>query len=691
MKSLLRCNVFYYALFLIAISYFLISYFFVSFSSVYTDFSSSEFKIIEKTREDYGIKFVFLGEEKVIGYLYLDSFMIDSYYDDYNLGDMVLVYGNNVSIRNNTVFNTFNYKSYLYSEKVYSVIKISSMEKVSDNKNLFYGLKNLLIKRGLCLNKSYPYINSLIFGDNSYLDSDVVLSYRGNGISHLFAISGTHINILLGIFYVFLKKIGFGERKRCFFSIFFLLFYMFLTGFSMSVLRASIFAIGIIINKLFNFKVSSVNVLIFCFFIMMMVNPFSLFNIGFLFSILISFYLILFSDIFNRDISFVRKTFLVSYVSFLVSFPILVNNFYQVNFMSVFYNLFFVPFVSFVLLPFVFASYVFVFLDDILYFLILLNEKVSLFLYSFTFPVVTVCKMSVFFIVVYFIVISINFKMMKRGKVWFNFVVIFFIVFLCFRSNLPNGVTFIDVSQGDSTLITFNKKVVLIDTGGVLSYGDKEYKYPIANNRILPFLRSKGIKRINYLVISHGDVDHARDAFFIVDNFKVDKVIFNCGAYNDLEKELIKILNKKNIEYYSCIKELNIDNNRLYFLHTGEYDNENDNSNVIYTKLGGYKFLFMGDASVDREKDVLDKYNLNDIDFLKVGHHGSGTSSSDYFINRVNPKYSLISVGENNRYGHPKKEVLDVLSSSKVYRTDLDGSIEVKLNKDGYKIRTCRP
>ena len=320
MRSLLKCNVFYYALLLIAISYFLISYFFASFSSVYNDFSSSEFKIIDKTKEDYGIKFVFLGEEKVIGYLYLDSFMIDSCYDDYNLGDMVLVYGSNVSIHNNTVFNTFNYKRYLYSEKVYSVIKISSMEKVSDNKNVFYGLKNLLIKRGLRLNNSYPYINSLIFGDNSYLDSDVVLSYRGNGISHLFAISGTHINILLGIFYVFLKKIGFGERKRCVFSIFFLLFYMFLTGFSMSVLRASIFAIGIIINKLFNFKVSSVNVLIFCFFIMMMVNPFSLFNIGFLFSILISFYLILFSDIFNRDISFVRKTFLVSYVSFLVSF-----------------------------------------------------------------------------------------------------------------------------------------------------------------------------------------------------------------------------------------------------------------------------------------------------------------------------------------------------------------------------------
>ena len=99
----------------------------------------------------------------------------------------------------------------------------------------------------------------------------------------------------------------------------------------------------------------------------------------------------------------------------------------------------------------------------------------------------------------------------------------------------------------------------------------------------------------------------------------------------------------------------------------------------------------MGDAGTIKEKDILDKYNLKDIDFLKVGHHGSNTSSSKYFIDSVNPKYSLISVGKNNRYGHPKESVLDTLSNSKIYRTDLDRSIEIKLNKKGYKIRTCSP
>ena len=83
------------------------------------------------------------------------------------------------------------------------------------------------------------------------------------------------------------------------------------------------------------------------------------------------------------------------------------------------------------------------------------------------------------------------------------------------------------------------------------------------------------------------------EAINLVNNFKIEKVIFNCGLYNDLENELIKVLDKKKIKYYSCIKELNINDNKIYFLHTKEYDNENDNSNVIYTELNSYKFMFI--------------------------------------------------------------------------------------------------
>ena len=181
------------------------------------------------------------------------------------------------------------------------------------------------------------------------------------------------------------------------------------------------------------------------------------------------------------------------------------------------------------------------------------------------------------------------------------------------------------------------------------------------------------------------------EAINLVENFKVEKVIFNCGSYNELEKEVIKILNKKKIKYYSCIKELNIDKNNLYFLQTKEYDNENDNSNVIYTELNGYKFMFMGDASSTTEKEIMSIYNLPDIDVLKVGHHGSRTSSSEEFINVIDPKYSIISVGKNNRYGHPNKEVLDKLEKSKIYRTYEYGSIMFKLKNNKLKIEKCMP
>ena len=126
----------------------------------------------------------------------------------------------------------------------------------------------------------------------------------------------------------------------------------------------------------------------------------------------------------------------------------------------------------------------------------------------------------------------------------------------------------------------------------------------------------------------------------------------------------------------------------MYFLQTKEYDNENDNSNVIYSELNVYKFMFMGDAGIDKEKDILDKYNLSNVDVLKVGHHGSKTSTSKEFINVINPKYSIISVGKNNRYGHPNKEVLENLENSKIYRTDESGNILVTSDGSNIQVET---
>lgn len=242
----------------------------------------------------------------------------------------------------------------------------------------------------------------------------------------------------------------------------------------------------------------------------------------------------------------------------------------------------------------------------------------------------------------------------------------------------------IDVGQGDSILILLNNKSILIDTGGVTNSN-----YNIVENKTIPYLKSMGISKINYLILSHGDYDHMGESINLVNNFKVEKVIFNNNDYNDLELNLINTLKENNIPYYQNIKRININNHILYFLNNKIYDNENDNSSVIYTKINNYKFLFMADASVDVEKTIINNNNLKNIDVLKVGHHGSKTSSSEEFINEINPKYSVISVGANNRYGHPNREVLKNLEKTKIYRTDIDGSIMFKINKNKMQIKTC--
>ena len=358
--------------------------------------------------------------------------------------------------------------------------------------------------------------------------------------------------------------------------------------------------------------------------------------------------------------------------------------------MSPFLSLIFGPIITVVLFPCVLLSLFLKPLDVFVYNMFAFVEKISILINKLEIFNISFGYMNIVFIILYYTFLSFVLYSYLRGKKYFICIFIFLLVFYNINYlNFNNQITFIDVGQGDSSLIKYNnnKGSVLIDTGGIVDYNGK--KYNLSDKTIIPYLKAEGVKTINYLILTHGDFDHMGEAINLANNFKVEKVVFNCGEFNDLEKELIKVLDKKKIKYYSCIKELKLDNNKLYFLQTKEYDNENDNSNVIYTQIDGYKFMFMGDASSVTEKEILNKYNISDIDVLKVGHHGSRTSSSIEFINKISPKYSIISVGKNNRYGHPNKEVLDNLKDSKIYRTDVGGSIKLKIRNNKLKIDAC--
>ena len=586
---------------------------------------------------------------------------------DLEIGDIVKVNGNLQIPSSNTIFNLFNYRLYLMSDKIYYILRLDSVEKI--NENFLYKIKNSIYKKIDNL-KSENYIKTFILGDKSDLDNDIKTIYQENGISHLLAISGMHISLLAGILKFLLKKF---KYNHLIISLF-LIFYAFLTNFTPSIIRATLFFI-------FSKKIDIKKLIIIVFCLMLLYNPYYIYNVGFLFSFIVSFYLIMFSHLINKYKNYFVKVFIISLISFLAGLPILINNFHSINLISIFLNIIFVPFVSFIIFPLSLITLFIPILDGLLFILVNILENLSIFFNKFNINLI-ICVMPFYIFILYYFVITL---ILIKPKYFYILVIIVLIhsnIKLFFKSNY---LTILDVGQGDSTLLEIENNIILIDTGGV--YSD----YSITINKTIPYLKSRGIKKLNYLVLTHGDYDHMGEAINLVENFKVEKVIFNCGEFNDLEQELIKVLDKKKIPYYSCIKELNIYDNKLYFLNNKDYGNENDNSNVIYTELSGYKFMFMGDASITTEKEILNKYNLPDIDVLKVGHHGSRTSSSKSLIDKINPEYSIISVGKNNRYGHPNKEVLNTLDESKIYRTDQDGSIMFKIKNNKLKIETCTP
>ena len=572
------------------------------------------------------------------------------------------------------------------SKSIYFGINIYDIKVISNNKNLFYKSKTVLqnhINKYKCKN----YLYTFILGDNRYLDNSVKSNYQNLGVSHLFAISGMHITIISSFMLSILKKIKFNEEKRYILTSIFILFYLFLVSFTPSALRSGIFFILLLINKYFYFHIKINNILLLTISIILFNNPFIVYNTGFIFSASITYSLIIFSNLMNMKNNYFIKLFMTSLISSLISLPISLSNYFQFNLLTPFYNLVFVPLVSIIVFPIAILSIFLKFLDIPLYLLLKILEYISNFFIRIN-SLIYFYKPSFVLITVYYILIIL---VLKYHKKTFIFLLISLILFH-YNINvlLPKSyILFIDVGQGDSILIHNKNKNILVDTGGKESLSESNYS--IINSTTIPLLKSLGIRKLDYLILSHGDFDHMGDAINLVNNFKVEKVIFNCGPYNDLEKELIKVLDKKKIPYYSCIKELNIDNNKLYFLQTKEYDNENDNSNVIYTEINGYKFMFMGDAGIDKEKDILNKYNISNVDVLKVGHHGSKTSSSKELINSINPKYSIISVGKNNRYGHPNKEVLETLKDTKIYRTDQDGSIMFKIKNNELEMKICSP
>ena len=248
-------------------------------------------------------------------------------------------------------------------------------------------------------------------------------------------------------------------------------------------------------------------------------------------------------------------------------------------------------------------------------------------------------------------------------------------------SGTKTEVHFVDVGQGDATLVINGEKTMLIDTGDT----DTE-------DRLIAYMKEKGITRLDYLIITHPHADHMGEAKDVLKNFPTQKIIMpklpsDKTPTNFVYQKFLKEVNRQNLKI-TAAKDDSFslgDCNIQTFTPKKNYENLNNYSTIVKITDGKNKFLITGDCEKEEENDLLSqKFNL-EADVLKAGHHGSYTSSSKKFLDKVSPGISVISCGEDNKYGHPHKETVNRLKKiSQVYITKDDGSVII--TSDGIKL-----
>lgn len=586
-----------------------------------------------------------------------------------NLGDKVEVNGKIIELEDNKTKYLFNYKKYLKRKKIYYKFKGNNIKIIKHNKNIYFTIKQLIIN-----NMTNRYMNTFILGDKNFLEENVKRSFQENGISHLFAISGMHITLLVSIIEKILKRLKLDEYQRYKFISIFLIIYLLLVGLSPSILRGVLFYILFKLNNIYYFYIKPINLFILVLSIALLINPNYIFDVGFQYSYLISFSLLTQTNKLQSN-KYLISLLKVSIISFITSLPITLYNFNQINLLSILYNLFYVPLVSIIIFPLTLITYIIKPLEPIYNIFILILEKSSLLLMNINSFKLIFKRLPLIIYFIYLILIIIY--LLKNNKIYIYILLILLSIhYLIPYIDRSDYLKMIDVGQGDSILLHSNNKNILVDTGGLNKEGNVYF------NTLYPIFKSEGIKKIDYLILTHGDKDHLGDSKTLIDNFKVKNIIINSNYINYYER---KILSKKTI---IATEGLNIKAGDFNLIQLNkDLKDENDSSQVYLVTIRNNKILLTGDASKKTEKYILENYDLPKIDILKVGHHGSKTSTSIELLEQIEPEIALISCGKDNKFNHPNQETLEVLSNIKTLRTDILGTIDIFFKRNGYMIK----
>lgn len=615
-------------------------------------------------------------------------------------------------------FYAYNYKDYLASRKIHFLFTASSVQVSNCHKTTLspYQILQTYRHKGIKqLNESIPkdskgVIIALVFGDRGEMDYELLEVYQRLGIIHLLAVSGLHIGLISATLYFLLIRIGITKEKSIDLLLIILPIYAILAGAAPSVVRATAMSIVVLLSIKANLKLNPLDGISCVCLLLLFINPAYVLHLGFQLSFLVSYSLIISAKtILRRYTSGVTQLLVVTALAQFISFPIIIYQFYEISLWSIPLNLLYIPFVTFFVLP---LSFVIMFssmlsVPQIEFPILLYDFAIKMahsglsFVIDLPYATLTFGKPPLFILVFYYFAIAFNLYVWEKSASLTQFLksssLFFFVILLHWQ--LPylineGEITMLDVGQGDSIYIELprRKAIYLIDTGGVVDVGIKQEwaqrskPLDVGKDVLVSFLKAKGVRKVDKLILTHGHYDHIGGAEALLGVVPVKTLLYGTGSVEDpFEKELLQSFYHQGtkIKFVQKGDYWKVGNYQFSILSpVGGEESLNDRSIVIHTKIGGLYWLFAGDLEQEGERQLVATYPNLHVDVLKIGHHGSNTSTTKALLDVINPQYALISVGKSNLYGHPHSEVLSRLDDREItiLRTDQQGSLRYRFD-----------
>ena len=695
---------------------------------------ANEVKLPNKNFENLNTKFL----------ISLDG--IKKYENEISIGNYVYLEG---KLRHpNTAFNPhqFDYQKYLLNNDVKNILYADIFTKLKEpnfdgnlNDKWYFILKKFEKTRENILKKHSKNIESpqleilggIVFGNETINpDEEIKENFKNSGLLHLLAASGLNVALIYGIWWWLASLIRFPYNLSILTGAICVILYTFMTGFPPSILRASIMLLFVLFGKIIDRNTNSLALIFFVGFLMLLFSPKMLFDVGFQLSFVVTIGLVvcvptIISKFDKLDkkykekykkVSRFKKYFIflfspsnlagiiaVPLIAQLIVIPLQMHYFNNFAPFSLLANIAVVPFIGilsfigfvssiFALIPVLNEPIIYIF-DFIANPLLVLLIKISEFFSSFKISLVTTSGLNTFQIFLFWLIvllIILNLKHSFRNKkqiytllICFIFLIFSFIKLDYFKNNLE--IIMFDVENADCFLIkTPKNKYIMIDTG------KKSYRgLSSAEVIINKYLKNERINNLEILIVTHFDSDHSAGTIDILKKNQVKKVIIkNEITKSQTSKEILNYLKNNNLNYAIAKNNDEIYLEKDVKIKTFKSNLKNDNDSSIITLLT-YKnknILFMADANY-KAIEKIQNYLPQNIDFIKIGHHGAKNSINDEMIKKLNPKYALISVGIN-KFNHPDFDTIDILNKHniKIISTKNFGFTKICLKNNKEKI-----